>query len=318
LEVLGKSSWDIQLSLMPGRTITDDLRGETKKTILDLFSAGNESYLNTPLERTIQRPDGSRCIIESAVFIYRTRENSIAVTISTDITSRKMIEEDLRKSHSQLRSLTSHIEKIREDERAAIAREMHDELGQILTSLKMNIAFTRKAVEAEHLEMKRENLLHELQTMNSSIDTAVAEVRKLITQLRPDLLDKLGLLAALEWYSEEFQKSTKISCSLKSAGAALSLSSEKDLAVFRIVQEAMTNIVKYAGASFVNIRLESGDNKLIVEISDDGKGISEEEIKGEKSFGLMGMRERAVLIGGKLEITGTPGRGTLVRLILNM
>ncbi|MFA7229535.1 MAG: sensor histidine kinase, partial [Melioribacteraceae bacterium] len=232
--------------------------------------------------------------------------------------ARKLIEEDLKKSHAQLRSLTSHIEKIREDERAQIAREMHDELGQILTSLKMSIAFTRKEIEAGNLEMKRETLLREFHAINSTIDTAVEEVRKLITQLRPELLDKLGLLAALEWYTEEFQKSTKIKCSLEARDKSLALNADKDLAVFRIVQEAMTNIVKYAGAKSVKIFIRGEKDKLLVEILDDGKGISEEEIKGEKSFGLMGMRERAMLIGGSLEISGSPGKGTLVRLIVGL
>ncbi len=311
---IGKTSWDLQLSLMPNSIVTEDLRNYTKKAILELFTEIPKDYLRLPIERKVQRRDGRLVTIESIVFIYKTKTDSIAVTISTDITDRKKIEEDLRKSHSQLRALTSHIEKIIEEERASIAREMHDELGQILTSLKMNIAFIRKEIESGILESKREHMLSELIEINLKIDTAVAQVRRLITQLRPDILDKLGLLAALEWYAEEFSKSSKIKCVLNSEFEELSVNADKDLAIFRIVQEAMTNILKYANAKIVTITLKKEGDVLLVEIKDDGRGISDLEIKGDKSFGLLGMRERAVLIGGTIDIYGESGKGTTVKL----
>lgn len=233
-----------------------------------------------------------------------------------DITEQKRAEEQLITFTEQMRALATHLQNIREEERASIAREMHDELGQLLTSLKMNIAFTKRELEESKPSEIKKIILDEFQTMNATIDKAVTGVRKLITRLRPELLDKLGLIAALEWYSEEFQKGTKINCEFKSEFEEISLSSEAELAIFRIVQEATTNAAKHSAAKSVKIILQKLNDKLSIEIIDDGKGISENEIKEEKSFGLLGMRERALLIGGDLDVSSEPGKGTTVRLVV--
>ena len=233
-----------------------------------------------------------------------------------DITEQKRAEEQLITFTEQMRALATHLQNIREEERASIAREMHDELGQFLTSLKMNIAFTKRELLGSKPNQSKKIILDEFQTMNATIDRAVTGVRKLITRLRPELLDKLGLIAALEWYSEEFQKGTKINCEFKSEFEEISLSSEAELTIFRIVQEATTNAAKHSGAKLVKIFLRKLNNKFLVEIIDDGKGISENEIKGEKSFGLLGMRERAALIRGNLDVFSEPGKGTTVRLLV--
>lgn len=233
-----------------------------------------------------------------------------------DITEHKRTEALLIASTEQMRSLAAHLQTIREEERASIAREMHDELGQILTSLKMNITFTRKELEESKLNEKKEKLLDELFFMNQTVDRAVTQVRKLITQLRPELIDKLGLIAALEWYSEEYQKTTKIKCEFKTDQEELSLNHDTDLAIFRIVQEALTNTAKHSESKSVKIYLNKTEDKLSLEIVDDGKGILKEELEGKKSFGLMGMRERAFLIGGRLEICRACEKGTIVRLVI--
>ena len=233
-----------------------------------------------------------------------------------DITEHKRTEALLIASTEQMRSLAAHLQTIREEERASIAREMHDELGQILTSLKMNITFTRKELEESKLNEKKEKLLDELFFMNQTVDRAVTQVRKLITQLRPELIDKLGLIAALEWYSEEYQKTTKIKCEFKTDQEELSLNHDTDLAIFRIVQEALTNTAKHSESKSVKIYLNKTEDKLSLEIVDDGKGILKEELEGKKSFGLMGMRERAFLIGGRLEICSAGEKGTIVRLVI--
>ena len=233
-----------------------------------------------------------------------------------DITENKRAEALLIASKEQMRSLAAHLQTIREEERASIAREMHDELGQILTSLKMNITFTRKELEENKLNEKKEKFLEELSSMNLTVDKAVTQVRKLITQLRPELIDKLGLIAALEWYAEEYQKTTKIKCEFKTDQEELTLNHDADLAIFRIVQEALTNVAKHSKAKSVKICLNKTEDKLSLEITDDGRGILEEELEGKKSFGLMGMRERASLIGGKLEICRAGEKGTVVRLVV--
>lgn len=231
-----------------------------------------------------------------------------------DITERKKTEAQLIASTEQMRSLAAHLQTVREEERASIAREMHDELGQILTSLKMNITFAKR--ELEESDSNEKKLLVELASMNQTVDKAVTQVRKLITQLRPELIDKLGLIAALEWYSDEYEKTTKIKCRFESNQEELSLNQETDLAIFRIVQETLTNAAKHSGAKSVKIFLEKTESQLSLEITDDGKGILDEELEGKKSFGLMGMRERASLIGGSLEIYRGKEKGTIVRLVL--
>lgn len=266
---------------------------------------------------TFIKKDGVRfeCEISSVVFI--DKENNLRTSmIIRDLTEQKRTEAQLIASTEQMRSLAAHLQTIREEERASIAREMHDELGQILTSLKMNITFTRKELEESKLNEKKEKLLDELSSMNQTVDRAVTQVRKLITQLRPELIDKLGLIAALEWYSEEYQKTTKIKCEFKTDQEELSLNHDTDLAIFRIVQEALTNAAKHSEAKSVKIYLNKTEDKLSLEIIDDGKGISEEELEGKKSFGLMGMRERASLIGGRLEICRAGEKGTIVRLVI--
>lgn len=266
------------------------------------------------------RTDGEIDWVRWEILPWFERPDKIGgiILFSEVITERKKAEEEVKKSREEYRALSAHLQKIREEERASIAREMHDELGQILTSLKMNIAFIRRELEESNTIEMKNKILNEFQLMNMTLDKAVSELRKLITQLRPELLDKLGLIAALEWYSEEYQKTTKINCVFTSETEELFLDHDKELAVFRIVQEAMTNAAKHSGAKSVQIFLSKKDEKFSIEINDNGNGILETELDGSTSFGLMGMRERASLIGGNLEIFGSPGKGTTVRLTIGI
>ncbi len=303
-ELINKKFWEIvhpdYRNLIKERGLAR-LRGETVASRYEfkiVTKAGEERWLD----------------FTAGLIQFEGEPSGIGTAI--DITERKRAFEELQKSRQEYRALSAHLQRIREEERASIAREMHDELGQILTSLKMNIAFTRRELEeSESIEIKNK-MLSEFQAMNLTIDKAVSEVRKLITQLRPELLDKLGLIAALEWYSEEYQKTTKINCVFTSESEELFLDHDKELAVFRIVQEAMTNAAKHSDAKSVQIMLGKRENKLSIEIIDDGKGILETGLDGTTSFGLLGMRERASIIGGNLEIFGAPGKGTTVRLVI--
>ncbi|MBA4405984.1 hypothetical protein C0389_01790 [bacterium] len=268
-------------------------------------------------ELTFIRKDETRFEGEVSSVVFNDKDgNARTSMIIRDMTEQKRAEEQLITFTEQMRALATHLQNIREEERASIAREMHDELGQILTSLKMSIAFTRRELEESNTIEMKNKILKEFQSMNLTIDKAVSEVRKLITQLRPELLDKLGLIAALEWYSEEYQKTTKIDCEFISDSEELFLSHDVELAVFRIVQEALTNITKHSNAKSVQIRLCKVGDKISVEIIDDGKGILETDLDGSASFGLMGMRERANLIGAHFEIVSDPGKGTTVRLLV--
>lgn len=220
---------------------------------------------------------------------------------------RKRAEEELRRSHEQLRALSVHLQHVREEERIRIAREVHDELGQSLTGLKLQLTWLAgrwpKEMKSHH---------EKIRAMGDRIDETIQIIRRIATELRPGLLDAAGLLAALEWQANEFQRQTGIECRVKSAVRKTIWDQELNTAFFRIFQETLTNIIRHAQATKVEVRLaELGDN-FTLEVKDNGRGISETEIRNTRSLGLLGMRERAALLGGEVRLRGEPGRGTTV------
>ena len=203
-----------------------------------------------------------------------------------------------------MRALTAHLERIREEERTRIAREIHDELGQALTGLKMDLSWFAG-------RLPNQPALHDKSAaMLKLIDSTVNSVRRLSTELRPAILDNLGLIPAIEWLAQEFEKRTGVTCEFLATDDDLTVDEERTTALFRICQEALTNVARYAQATEVHIVIETDDKHISVRISDNGRGITEADARGTKSFGLLGMRERARLLGGTFEITGTPGQGT--------
>ena len=220
---------------------------------------------------------------------------------------RRRAEEKLRQSHEQLRALSVHLQSVREEERIQIAREVHDELGQSLTGLKLQLTWL-----AGRLPKNLKPLQKKAHAMADGIDEIIQAVRRIATELRPGLLDTAGLLAAVEWQANEFQRQTGIGCSVKSAIRETISNQDLNTAFFRIFQETLTNIIRHADATSVEVRLaEAGDN-FILEVKDNGRGISENEIQNTKSIGLLGMRERAALLGGEVRFRGEPGKGTTV------
>lgn len=263
-------------------------------------------------------PDGSIRFLNGRGELIYDAKNKTKLIYGTvqDITERKKAEEEINKSRDELRSLTAHLQTVREEERTNLAREMHDEVGQILTSIKMNLSLMRRQVEDKEKKFHAKELDEEIQSMSKMVDHAVVRVRKMITELRPELLDKLGLIPALEWYVEEYEKETKIKSEFRCDFEELSLDHNVELTIFRIIQEALTNVLKHASAKHVSIDVKKMRDHILVEVFDDGKGITEEEMKEKKSFGLLGMRERANLVGGEIEISGIAGKGTTVRLFI--
>jgi signal transduction histidine kinase len=231
--------------------------------------------------------------------------NAMAQHLELDITERKRAEEQLKSSYEQLRALSARIQSIREEERTTIAREIHDELGQALTGLKMDLSWLRKKIPEEEL-------IEKTQSMLKLIDSTIQTVRKISTELRPGILDDLGLIAAIEWQAGDFQSRTGIKCEFDSSLEEVALEREVSTAIFRIVQETLTNVVRHANATQVNIKVGEEDGILLVEIEDNGRGITGKEVSSPKSLGLLGMRERAHLFGGELEIKGTSGERTVV------
>lgn len=224
-----------------------------------------------------------------------------------DRTERRRAEEQLRESHKRFRELSVYLQTVREEERTRIAREVHDELGQALTSCKLDLSWI-----ATKLPRNLKPLLDKTRALSAHIDATIATVRRISTELRPGVLDHLGLAAALEWQANEFQNRTGIKCDVH-ASAQDSLDPGLSTTFFRIFQETLTNIIRHAGATQVAVYLKERDSRVILEVKDNGRGITQTEIWNTKSMGLLGMRERAALLGGEFEIAGLPrGQGTKV------
>lgn len=234
--------------------------------------------------------------------------------IMLDITKRKHGEERLKSSHDQLRDFAEHIEVVREEERIWIAREIHDELGQILTGLKMDISWLDKKLSSLNLEDAGQFLLGRTKSMKELIDTTIQTVRKISTKLRPGILNDLGLLAAVEWQASELQSRSGIKCVIASNIDGINLDERRSSAVFRIFQELLTNIARHSSATTVSISLRQKDGYLTLRVKDNGRGITEKEKEHGRSLGILGMRERALLLGGRFNIRGLPGRGTTATL----
>ena len=215
----------------------------------------------------------------------------------------------MRQSREQLRDLASHLQSVREEEGRRIAREIHDELGQALTALKMDIHWLDHRLPGD-----QPMLLEKTKTMSKLIDMTVRTVRRISTELRPGLLDDLGLSAAIEWQANEFSHRTGIRCDIVSDPEDVILDQTYSTALFRILQETLTNIARHADATEVEIILKEIDDRVELEVHDNGKGITETQISNRKSFGLIGIRERVHYLNGDLRIRGAQNKGTTVKV----
>jgi two-component system, NarL family, sensor histidine kinase UhpB len=224
-----------------------------------------------------------------------------------DITARRAAEEELRRSREQLRALAARLESIREEERTRIAREIHDDLGQTLTGLKIDASWL-----ANHLGNENPRVRRKVAAMETLIDTTIQRVRRIAAELRPGILDDLGLAAAIDWQRREFRSRTGIRCRFRSTLPDLPLDRELSTGIFRICQEALTNIIRHAQATRISIHLAMEGELLVLSVEDDGRGITDQELISSTSLGLLGMRERALLLGGELTVVGKPSKGTTV------
>ena len=231
--------------------------------------------------------------------------------LANDVTEKMQAEEKLQKSHEAFRELATHLESIREAERTHIAREIHDELGQQLTGLKMDISWLSKKIKNTEPDVKQK-----IAETIALIDGTVKTVRRIATELRPSILDDLGLVAAMEWHSEEFEKRAEIACIFKNNLEGLSIDPNIATGIFRIYQESLTNVLRHAEASKVISSLQIKNDALQLDITDNGKGFIVKDIASKKTLGLLGMKERASLLGGSYQITSSPGMGTSVLIIV--
>lgn len=225
---------------------------------------------------------------------------------------RRKAELELRKSSAQLRALAGRLQAVREDERAEMAREIHDVLAQELTSIKIGLAWLGRRLRQPPDEETNAAMIEKLKAVTEQTDVSIGTVQKIATDLRPIVLDSLGLPAAIEWQVEEFARQSEIQCQVTVPAGGSRLSRERSTALFRILQECLTNVVRHAGATQVNVVLVSKDEHFELTVHDNGCGLAAEKLHDPRSIGLLGMRERVMAFGGNVEISGIPGAGTTV------
>jgi signal transduction histidine kinase len=221
---------------------------------------------------------------------------------AVDITERKDAEKALREHQELLRELSAHHDSVREEERARIAREIHDEMGQALTALKMDLSVM--GVESRKDAPR-------VRELKGRVDDMIQTVRDVATALRPAALD-LGILPAIEWLVDEFQKRNGIPCQVKVEDGDIDMAEDRSIVLFRILQESLTNISRHAKARNVAISLRRDTTHVRLDVKDDGLGFDADAAGKKKTFGLLGMRERVIMLHGNLSITSVPGEGTQV------
>jgi signal transduction histidine kinase len=220
--------------------------------------------------------------------------------------------ERLETSIGQLRALSQRLVAVREEERARVSREFHDELGQSLTGLKLDLAWVGRQLAAG--EGRIPQIEDKIRDMRAQVDAVIQSARQLVTELRPRVLDELGLVAAIEWQIGDFRRRSGTRCELTVDVPDLSLDDARSTAVFRILQEILTNVARHAAATEVAVTVRIDAGQLTLEVRDNGKGISGGDMDARGSLGLLGMRERAHACNGTIAFTGTPGKGTTVVL----
>jgi PAS domain S-box-containing protein len=234
------------------------------------------------------------------------------VAVFENITERKRAEEEIKHTHAQMRAFAGRLQAVREEERTQIAREIHDELGGALTGLKIEFSMLTRSVGKIKEASLKHHLLDRVYDTTKLIDKTIQTVRRIATELRPGILDDLGIIAALEWQLKDFQKRTGIRCEWISSEEQINMDEKQSTALFRIFQETLTNVARHAEATEVRIYLRTEANAYVLEVGDNGRGITIDKLEDTKSLGLLGMRERTLAFGGRIAVEGHPGRGTKV------
>jgi PAS domain S-box-containing protein len=232
------------------------------------------------------------------------------LTAIMDISARKAAEEELRQSREKLRQLAFHVEALREADRTRIAREIHDELGAGLTGLKMDLGWCHQAAAAARLDRVADRLAGTIRLA----DAVIGSIRNICADLRPSMLDNLGMLAALEWLVRSVEEKSGIRCELDTPGGSgdLGLSPDRRTALFRIAQEALSNVARHSGATRARLSLQCDAGGVGLEVRDNGRGFVPGRDAAAPSFGLLGMEERAGVLGGRFRVASAPGQGTTV------
>jgi len=290
------------------------LHPDDRARAFDAETRAVSSKQNVQLEYRMIAADGHVVWFRDVVTVTVEDGNSPRLRgVKIDITDRKRAEEQLEAANHGLRSLTARVNELREEESIRIARELHDELGSMLASLKWDLASLGDVCGRLTNGPQQELVRTKIESMRESIDTTIGAVRRIASELRPSELDLLGLPETIEAHLKDFQSRTGIVCNVDWQAESIAFGREQSTALFRIFQEAITNILRHAHATKVDVSLRAEDREAVLTITDNGRGIPASAVWGE-SLGLLGMRERAQLIGGTVEVTGAAGQGTIVRV----
>ena len=277
-----------------------------KKGFKHYLQTGEGPVLNKVIEITAMHRSGKEFPIELAIVPIKKGGDEFFCAFIRDITLRKKADEKLQHSYEEIRRLASHLQNVREEERLIMSREIHDQLGQQLTVMKMDIGWLMNKVQSSASGASQEKL----RELNAMMDETIKTVRKIASDLRPTLLDNIGLGAAIEWHLSDFEKRAGIEVQYTGLNEEVSLSLASKTGLFRIVQESLTNVARYAQARKVIVFLEKKFDQLLLTIQDNGIGFDQEKIAAKKTFGIVGMRERAAMMGGGYYISSIPGKGT--------
>ena len=321
-ELLGELQQNLMVASSGEEALELALRHDFAVILLDVRMPGMDGFETAKLMRDAERSKATPIIFLTAAAeemhsVFRGYEVGavdylmkpvLPETLKSKVSvfvELQMKTERLRESEDKLRRLAAHLISVREEERAHIAREIHDELGQVLTGLKMEVTSLAK-------QLKDRALLEKADSMCKLIDSTVQTVRKIATGLRPEMLDDMGLVAAVSWQAKEFQKRTGIRCRATLPPESTLPGIDIATTVFRIFQEILTNVARHSRATRVDIELSVSDALVTLDVVDNGVGIQDSDLHGKRSLGLLGMQERALLFGGEVSITGRPGQGTRV------
>lgn len=302
LSMKGAYNKDVAIGMSILECITTEKDRQDAKLNFDIALSGK------PITTTQEFGDIERVIFENSYNPIKNDENEIiGITLyASDITTRKIAEEELKNSLEQLHQLTQHVEKVREEERVNIARELHDDLGQALTAVKIDLGIIKQNVKDKEITKR-------INKTTALVSDTIKTVQKITFELRPKIIDDLGLEAGIDWYTTEFSERNGIDVILE-MDSNIEISSDVSIVIFRIMQESLTNIARHANASQIDIQLNKKDNSINLVIADNGRGIKKSELQSKKAFGIIGMKERADSIGGTLDIYKNSEGGTTLKL----
>jgi PAS domain S-box-containing protein len=310
IKFVNRDAWGYSKQQLIGASLVEIVSDKDAKQLGKCIAAAFVLLHPTTCELAVPRGAKGHCYSFSFGSVRRAATATATATVTIrDVTQHKDAEEALRASREQLREFAARLDEVREEERTRVAREIHDELGQALTILKLDLAWLQSKAKAEQTIRKK------IKSMIHDVDQTIDSVRKIVSELRPSILDDMGLAAALEWQVSEFRKRTGIDAVFESSSEDFNLPRDTAAALFRVVQEALTNVMRHADARAVRVALKPRGGILRIVITDDGRGVAAGKVNDRKSFGLIGMRERVHRIGGEFNIFSGPGRGTRLEIV---